>query len=151
MANAHLSLLLSAVQSCQELWELLKAVGSFKIWCQLWQLLQTVGRLDGCYKLSAALTDVASCQQLWKLLQVVDSFYSCYKLSVVLTALTSRWQLWKLLQAVISVVTSCWQLWQLSHGVNSCETETSCQQLSLHKQALDTWTALTTMTAFVSS
>ena len=98
MAKAQLSLLLSAVESCQE----------------LWQLLQTVGRLDGCYKLSAALTDVASCQQLWKLLQVVGSFYSCYKLSAVFTAVTSRRQLWKLLQAVDSYF-SCYELcWALT-------------------------------------
>ena len=89
---------------------------------QLWQMLQAVSSFESCYKLLTVFTAVISCQQFLQLLQAVDSFESCYKLLTV-----------------ISVVTSCWQLWQLSHGVNSCETETSCQQLSLHKQALDSF------------
>ena len=134
--------------SCWKLSRALRAVPSCR---QLLTALQSVASFDCCYKLLAGWMAVTSCQQLWQMLQAVSSFESCYKLLTVFTAVISCQQFLQLLQAVdsfescyklltvISVVTSCWQLRQLSHGVNSCETETSCQQLSLHKQALDSF------------
>ena len=80
-----------------------------------WQLLQAVASIDSCYKLSPALTAVASfdsCCQLWQLLQAVDSIGSCYKLSPALTAVASFDRSYKLSPA-LTAVTSCCRLWQL--------------------------------------
>ena len=126
--------------------------------CQLWLLLQAVTSIDCCYKLSTALTAVTSCRQFWQLLQAIASFnscfklspfYSCYELSPALTTVTSCRQLWQLAQTV-----ECQQLIQAFDSFHSSQQVEISQQLSLRKQAVDSFDNLynlsTPLTAFAS-
>ena len=58
MAKLRFGLLLAAVESCQQFWQLLQAVSTALT------TTTAVDSFDTWYKLSTALTAVTSCQQL---------------------------------------------------------------------------------------
>ena len=103
--------------SCQQFSLLKQALHSFD------NCLQAVHTFDSVCKMSTTLTAKTT---LFHVVDSIDCCYSCYKLWIALTAVKSFWQL---LQAVRSSHTQ----------LTALIAETSYQQFSLLKQALDSF------------